>query len=163
MRQARQDRQPLVAAGPVAWSPRRVLAVDPGIASFRVLRLVAASRTHVDNNDVTVMQDFRDALYFPVKQFLSGGNPYDPGSMFQNWPVGQEFDLYLPAHLWVHLPFALLPYRPRAFTMAWWTSCCCSPSRDSPSNSPQFDGAGPAGCSSAPPWFSARWARPRSI
>lgn len=24
------------------------------------------------------MQDFRDALYFPIREFLGGGNPYDP-------------------------------------------------------------------------------------
>jgi hypothetical protein len=31
--------------------------------------------------------------------------------MIANWPVRQEFDLYAPAHLVLHLPFALLPYR----------------------------------------------------
>ena len=28
------------------------------------------------------MQDFRDALYFPIREWVSGGNPYDPAAMF---------------------------------------------------------------------------------
>ncbi|PWW67093.1 glycosyltransferase 87 family protein [Actinokineospora spheciospongiae] len=56
------------------------------------------------------MQDFRDALYFPIREFLAGGNPYDPAVMFGNWPVRQGFNLYQPYHLVLHLPFALGDY-----------------------------------------------------
>ena len=36
------------------------------------------------------MQDFRDALYFPIQEFMAGGNPYDPVAMFAQWPVCQS-------------------------------------------------------------------------
>ncbi|KZB81063.1 hypothetical protein AVL48_37635 [Amycolatopsis regifaucium] len=57
------------------------------------------------------MQDFRDALYFPIREFLAGGNPYDPAAMFAHWPVRQDFNLYQPYHLLLHMPFALPGYR----------------------------------------------------
>ncbi len=57
------------------------------------------------------LQDFRDALYFPIREFLAGGIPYDPAAMFAHWPVRQDFNLYQPYHLLVHLPFALPGYR----------------------------------------------------
>ena len=63
------------------------------------------------NAALTGGQDFRDATYFPVKELLAGGNPYDPAPMFAHWPVNQEFDLYAPLHLVLHLPYAALPYR----------------------------------------------------
>lgn len=64
------------------------------------------------------MQDFRDATYYPVRELLrSGGMPYDPATMFAHWPVVQEFDLYLPAHLWLSLPLALPGYRSAATMM----------------------------------------------
>ncbi|RAS63911.1 uncharacterized protein DUF2029 [Lentzea atacamensis] len=66
------------------------------------------------------LQDFRDALYFPIREFLAGGNPYDPAAMFEHWPVRQNFNLYQPYHLVLHLPFALPEYRigAIAFTLA---------------------------------------------
>ncbi|GGU67949.1 glycosyltransferase family 87 protein [Lentzea flava] len=66
------------------------------------------------------LQDFRDALYFPIREFLAGGNPYDPAAMFDHWPVRQNFNLYQPYHLVLHLPFALPEYRigAIAFTLA---------------------------------------------
>ncbi|OLZ54771.1 hypothetical protein BS329_09360 [Amycolatopsis coloradensis] len=57
------------------------------------------------------LQDFRDALYFPIREFLAGGNPYDPATMFAHWPVRQDFNLYQPYHLLTQLPFALPGYR----------------------------------------------------
>jgi hypothetical protein len=57
------------------------------------------------------LQDFRDALYFPIREFLTGGNPYDPAAMFAHWPVRQDFNLYQPYHLLLHAPFALPGYR----------------------------------------------------
>lgn len=57
------------------------------------------------------LQDFRDALYFPVRELLAGGNPYDPVAMLGHWPVRQTFNLYQPYHLALHLPFALPGYR----------------------------------------------------
>ncbi|MEV7550377.1 glycosyltransferase 87 family protein [Amycolatopsis sp. NPDC089917] len=64
------------------------------------------------------LQDFRDALYFPIKEFLAGGNPYDPAAMFAHWTVRQDFNLYQPYHLLLHLPFALPGYRVGAVAFA---------------------------------------------
>ncbi|GAB2777564.1 glycosyltransferase 87 family protein [Amycolatopsis magusensis] len=64
------------------------------------------------------MQDFRDALYFPIREFLDGGNPYHPAAMFAQWPVRQDFNLYQPYHLALHLPFALPGYRVGAVAFA---------------------------------------------
>ena len=66
------------------------------------------------------LQDFRDALYFPIREFLAGGNPYHPPTMFDHWPVRQAFNLYQPYHLLLHAPFALPGYRVGAvaFTLA---------------------------------------------
>jgi hypothetical protein len=57
------------------------------------------------------LQDFRDALYFPIRELFAGGNPYDPAAMFAQWPVRQSFNLYQPYHLLLHAPFALPGYR----------------------------------------------------
>jgi Glycosyltransferase family 87 len=56
-----------------------------------------------------VLQDFRDAVYYPVVAWLDGGNPYDQDAQARRYPVGQSFPLYLPATLVAHLPFGLLP------------------------------------------------------
>ncbi|MEU4804218.1 glycosyltransferase family 87 protein [Actinosynnema sp. NPDC023587] len=64
------------------------------------------------------MQDFRDALHYPIREFLAGGNPYDPAVMFAHWPVRQNFNLYQPYHLVLHLPFALPDYRVGAVAFA---------------------------------------------
>ncbi|MEV4148796.1 glycosyltransferase family 87 protein [Amycolatopsis sp. NPDC049691] len=64
------------------------------------------------------LQDFRDALYFPIREFLGGGNPYDPAAMFAHWPVRQDFNLYQPYHLLLHAPFALLGYRAGAIAFS---------------------------------------------
>ncbi len=71
------------------------------------------------NAALTGGQDFRDATYFPAKELLAGGNPYDPGPMFAHWPVNQEFDLYAPLHLVLHLAYAALPYRTALLLFSW--------------------------------------------
>lgn len=56
-----------------------------------------------------VLQDFRDAVYYPVAAFLHGRNPYDQDAQVRTYPVGQSFPLYLPLTLVAHLPFGFLP------------------------------------------------------
>ena len=55
--------------------------------------------------------DFRDAVYYPVVEFLAGENPYDRGSVLSRYPVNGTIGLYSPLTLLLHLPFGLLPYR----------------------------------------------------
>lgn len=56
------------------------------------------------------LQDFRDAVYYPVRALLDGANPYDTPRYMAAYPVGQPFPLYSPATIALHLPFGLLPY-----------------------------------------------------
>ncbi len=57
-----------------------------------------------------VLHDFRDALYYPLVSFLSGGNPYDAASYFDQFPVLQPFPPYSPLTFVVHLPFGLFSH-----------------------------------------------------
>ncbi len=54
------------------------------------------------------MQDFRDAIYYPVVALLDGRNPYDVPDYLGRYPVGAKFPLYAPVTLAVHLPLGLL-------------------------------------------------------
>jgi hypothetical protein len=88
------------------------------VAMITLGGLPIPSRGVANGSDVERMQDFRDATYYPIRElWRSGGMPYDPDVMFAHWPVIQEFDLYLPAHLWLHAPLALPGYRTAAALM----------------------------------------------
>jgi hypothetical protein len=54
--------------------------------------------------------DFRDAIYYPVRAFLDGRNPYDVAAHRAAYPVGAKFPLYSPLTLVIHAPFGLLPF-----------------------------------------------------
>ncbi len=98
-----------------------LVAVVGAVAAWRALRPSwQAPLPTWANLPEERLQDFRDALYFPIREFLAGGNPYDPAAMFEHWPVRQAFNLYQPYHLLLHAPFALPGYRVGAvaFTMA---------------------------------------------
>lgn len=60
--------------------------------------------------DGWALQDFRDAVYWPVRALAAGDNPYDMPAYFARYPVGQEFPLFAPHHLLVHAPWAALPF-----------------------------------------------------
>ena len=57
-----------------------------------------------------VLQDFRDAIYYPVKSYVEGRNPYDERAHLSEYPVVQPFSPYSPLFLLVHTPFAALPH-----------------------------------------------------
>ncbi len=56
------------------------------------------------------LHDFRDAIYYPVRAFLDGRDPYDVPTFRAHYPVWQHFPLYAPLTLVLHLPLGLLPY-----------------------------------------------------
>lgn len=56
-----------------------------------------------------VMQDFRDAIYFPVRSLLDWRNPYDSRVHMATYPVGQTFPPYSPLLLLLHAPLGFLP------------------------------------------------------
>jgi hypothetical protein len=57
-----------------------------------------------------VLQDFRDAIYYPVAAFLAGDNPYDADVLLHRYPVGRPLPLYSPLSLLIHAPFAVVPF-----------------------------------------------------
>ena len=98
-----------------------LVAIAGALSAARALRPSWEVATPTEANLAEEkLQDFRDALYFPIREFMAGGNPYDPAAMFAHWPVRQNFNLYQPYHLVLHLPFALPDYRigAIAFTLA---------------------------------------------
>jgi hypothetical protein len=68
---------------------------------------VPERRTHPNE---WALVDFRDNVYYPVRSFLSGGNPYDRESHVATYPVRVRFPPYTPLYLLVHSPFGLLPH-----------------------------------------------------
>ena len=96
-----------------AWLPAAL-----ALAYVARLTLAGLPRPAAPGGDGVRMQDLRDATYYPIRElWRPGGMPYDPQRMFENWPVVQEFDLYLPAHLWLHTPIAALDYPAAAVGM----------------------------------------------
>jgi hypothetical protein len=53
--------------------------------------------------------DFAQAVYYPVRAFLDGVNPYDGSSYLAHYPVRDAFAPYLPSTLVLHLPFGFMP------------------------------------------------------
>jgi hypothetical protein len=54
----------------------------------RAVRLALTAPLPVDDHSCDDrLQDFRDALYHPIRELISGGNPYNPSEMVNNWPV----------------------------------------------------------------------------
>jgi hypothetical protein len=60
------------------------------------------------------MADFYSGVYYPVRAFLSGGNPHNRDWFLATYPLVDGYPPYLPINLLVHLPFGLLPPGPAA-------------------------------------------------
>jgi len=92
----------------------QVLAAGLALATvLGVLTHRAVTRANLPGRPTAehwVLQDFRDAVYYPVVAFVHGRNPYDQEGQARAYPVGQCFPLYLPLTLLAHLPFGLLPH-----------------------------------------------------
>jgi len=100
-------------AGPDARNPAREWLLALG--AVLVFALVAAwladdtwSDIRTSRLDGGWLTDFRDAIYYPALALREGVNPYDPSAFYSAYPVGQEFPLYSPVHLVVHMPLTLL-------------------------------------------------------
>lgn len=106
------------ARGTTSSAPDRVRGLrHPGvaIAFFLLAALLIGYRTARRLNvpgqfslETYGLQDFRDAIYFPVVAFSSGKNPYDAFAYRAEYPVGQTFPLYGPITLLLHWPLGLL-------------------------------------------------------
>lgn len=62
------------------------------------------------------MMDFYGNVYYPVRAFLDGEDPYDPTRFMALYPVTLPYPLHAPINLLVHLPFGLLPPRAAGIT-----------------------------------------------
>lgn len=54
--------------------------------------------------------DFRDTVWLPIRDLLSGGVPYDVQNYLERYPWAQEFLLYVPHYFLLAWPLALLPF-----------------------------------------------------
>jgi hypothetical protein len=95
----------------VAWPPRAL----PAIAVFAVLAAVAAYRILADfviDGQPALHRygliDYRDAIYYPVRAFVDGANPYDVATYVARYPIGLPFPLYSPMALLLYLPTQLV-------------------------------------------------------
>jgi hypothetical protein len=107
-------------AGPAAWLRRPLAAVlallllagavayDARVVVREIDGIGGSLNVHTPDQ---AMADFRDTVYWPVRDLASGHDPYDPRGYRERRPVAQELDLYAPAHLALHAPFAVPPYR----------------------------------------------------
>jgi hypothetical protein len=111
----------------VAWEPvpARRTAICSDAVAVAVFLAVAAVLTYRVIANLNVpgapalprfgLQDFRDAVYYPVRAFLDGNDPYDAAAHLRRYPVGDVFAPYLPMTLVLHAPLGLLPFRVAEF------------------------------------------------
>jgi hypothetical protein len=67
--------------------------------------------------------DFALAVYYPVRAFLDGSNPYDKPLYLAHYPVRVAFGPYLPSTLLLHLPLGFMSVE-RAQSLYLVTSIC---------------------------------------
>lgn len=105
---ARRPRASLLAWPPPAWAAVAVFLIIAALVGARVLLYAV-----VDGQPRLPrfgMMDFRDAIYYPTRAFLDGGNPYDVAAYRPRYPVGLPFPLYSPLALVVYAPLQLLSF-----------------------------------------------------
>jgi hypothetical protein len=83
------------------------LAVAAYVGHRTLMRLNIAGDPHGQGWG---LQDFRDAIYYPVVALLDGTNPYDIHRYVDTYPVGNTFPVYLPLTLVLHLPLGFLSF-----------------------------------------------------
>jgi hypothetical protein len=90
-----------------------------GLALVAGALLVAAMRVTTRSTSAGVrlgapwaMGDFRNTVYYPVRFFLEGGNPYDRAAYAARYPNQEPFPPFLPGTLLIHAPFGMLPLVP---------------------------------------------------
>ena len=99
---------------------RATLAVGGFIAVGSWLTITTWHGISSSRLDVGLHTDFRDAIYYPVVALRDHVNPYDADAYFRHYPVGQEFPLYTPVHLLLHLPLlAFSLSTARAIDLGW--------------------------------------------
>jgi Glycosyltransferase family 87 len=57
------------------------------------------------------MMDFYDNVYYPVRAFMNGEDPYNAEQFTARYPVAFPYALHAPINLLLHVPFGLLSLR----------------------------------------------------
>jgi hypothetical protein len=85
-----------------------LVAVVVGVAIRTVNTLEIPGRPELPRYG---MQDFRDAIYYPIRTLLEGGNPYSPSDLRGRYATYTVLPLISPLTFIVHLPFAFMSQR----------------------------------------------------
>ena len=79
------------------------------LALVRVTSLSRLGGLRLSAVDWTLI-DFRGNVYYPVRAFVEGANPYDKLPYLARYPGAPEgFPPFLPSTLLIHLPFGFMP------------------------------------------------------
>lgn len=78
-----------------------------GIAALRVTTMSDIGGLRLSANWALV--DFQNIIYYPVRAFIDGVNPYDREVYRARYPDAETFPPFLPSTLLLHLPFGVLP------------------------------------------------------
>ncbi len=103
-----------------------IVAVVIAVAAFAIVggRAWSLHFSHAQpGNDGWVLMDFRNQIYFPASAFLSGDNPYDTGVYLDKYPASRQFAPYLPSHLLMYSPLAMLPLATAEAAYAVFVAC----------------------------------------
>lgn len=68
---------------------------------------------------------FRHGIFYPVKAFIEGYNPYDSQAYMSHYPVHDPFRPFLPMTLLIHFPLGFLPIRWAAAVYFCFNLCMC--------------------------------------
>src|SRR5215204_1140416 len=96
-------------------TPRRSrasLAALALIASLGIAMLRVTTLSDVDGVRLSAdwaLIDFQSTVYYPVRAFIEGVNPYDRAQYRARYPEAETFPPFLPSTLLIHLPFGAMP------------------------------------------------------
>jgi hypothetical protein len=108
----------VVGRVPRHW--RIVLAIVTAALALNYHANATLNRSLVQGRGDVALADVRDAGYYPAKAWLHGVNPYDPVAFRAfNANIGQDFPLYSPLHIALHLPLAPLTREGARETFYW--------------------------------------------
>ena len=78
-----------------------------GIAALRVTTLSDVGGVRLSAKWALI--DFQSTVYYPVRAFVEGVNPYDRAQYRARYPEAETFPPFLPSTLLIHLPFGVMP------------------------------------------------------
>lgn len=92
---------------PRVWLAALALIAALGIAALRVTTLSNMGGLRLSASWALI--DFHQTIYYPVRAFIDGINPYDRATYRARYPEIEPFPPFLPSTLLIHLPFGVMP------------------------------------------------------